>query len=237
MQEAKVSHSAVFVTLTYNTDSVHITRNGFMSLKKEDLQKYFKRLRKLHSQDNKPLKYYAVGEYGGKTMRPHYHIIMFNAEIEYIAQAWTLDGKELGSLHIGDVTEASVGYTMKYISKPSKVPRHKNDDRLPEFSLMSKGLGSSYVTPAMIAWHGADLYNRTFVNLKGGKKAAMPRYLKDRIYDDEQRGHIAEYGKMTAINKRSKEMEDDPNYYETKLEVREYQERQTRKTHSVQDKL
>jgi hypothetical protein len=187
MKEAEISISAFFITLTYNTDHVPITQNGFMGLCKQDLQKYLKRLRKLNTQK---LKYYAVGEYGGKTMRPHYHIIMFNAEETTISQAWKLEGTEIGEVHIGQVSEASVGYTLKYVSKDKKVPVHKNDDRLPEFSLMSKKMGSSYLTQKMVKWHKKDLLNRMYCNLKDGKKIAMPRYYKDKLYTKHQRQMI-----------------------------------------------
>lgn len=42
----------------------------------------------------------------------------------------------------------------------------------------------------MIAWHYADLYNRMYVNLPGGKKCAMPRYFKQKIYTEEERQEI-----------------------------------------------
>lgn len=141
MQEDKVSNSSLFITLTYDTSNVHITPNGFMGLRKRDIQLFFKRLRKSHGRahafNGKRIKYYAVGEYGGRTMRPHYHIILFNASIKLIQDAWNQ-----GQVHYGQVTGASVGYTLKYISKPSKVPLHRNDDRQKEFSLMSKGLAA-----------------------------------------------------------------------------------------------
>lgn len=136
MEEEKISSSAHFLTLTYDTKYVPITKTGFMSLDKRDLQLFFKRLRKRHSNDAARIKYYAVGEYGGRTRRPHYHIIAFSADILQIQPAW-----ELGAVHYGTVTGASVGYTLKYITKPKTVPRHINDDRLPEFSLMSKNWG------------------------------------------------------------------------------------------------
>lgn len=142
MQEEKNSISAHFITLTYDTNHVHITPNGFMGLKKRDLQLFFKRLRKAHAKDlafgGKRIKYYACGEYGGRTLRPHYHVILFNAKCELIQGAW-----QLGSVHYGKVSGASVGYTLKYISKPSKIPMHRNDDRLKEFALMSKGLAAA----------------------------------------------------------------------------------------------
>lgn len=141
MEEEKVSTSAHFITLTYDTNHIHITPNGFMGLKKRDVQLFFKRLRKAHGKSlafkGKRIKYYACGEYGGRSMRPHYHIILFNAEIELIQSAW-----QLGQVHYGKVSGASVGYTLKYISKPSKIPLHRNDDRVREFALMSKGLAA-----------------------------------------------------------------------------------------------
>lgn len=133
MQEEKNASSAHFITLTYDTDFVPITQNGFMSLRKRDIQLFFKRLRKQHSSDVQ-IKYYCVGEYGTRTKRPHYHIILFSADIEKIQPSW-----QLGAVHYGAVTGASIGYTLKYMCKPSRIPLHKNDDRIKEFALMSKG--------------------------------------------------------------------------------------------------
>lgn len=133
MQEDKISSSSYFITLTYDTAKVPITKNGYMGLSKRDVQLFFKRLRKVNSGK---LKYYLAGEYGGKTARPHYHIILFNCDVKTIQDSW-----DLGSIHYGEVTAASVGYTCKYIQKPRRIPLHRNDDRQPEFSLMSKKLG------------------------------------------------------------------------------------------------
>lgn len=138
MQQQKKAVSSYFITLTYDTAHVPITKSGFMGLDKRDVQLFIKRLRKAHGVPlpDTAIKYYAVGEYGGKTKRPHYHIILFNAKLELIQPAW-----DKGQVHYGQVAGASVGYTLKYMSKPSKIPMFKGDDRLKEFSLMSKGLG------------------------------------------------------------------------------------------------
>lgn len=174
MQEEKVSTSAIFLTLTYDTSNVPITSKGYMSLRKSDLQKFFKLLR--YYSINK-IRYYAVGEYGGKTMRPHYHIILFNANYHDIGKAW-----KIGSWHVGDVTGSSIGYTLKYISKSGKIPLHANDDRIPEFSHMSKGLGANYCTDAMQSWHYDDLANRLYCVTDDGKKISMPRYYKQKMF-------------------------------------------------------
>lgn len=193
MQEDKRSSSAMFLTLTYDTGHVPITKNGFMTLNKRDVQLFMKRLRKV---SREKLRYYVCGEYGGKTNRPHYHMILFNADISKIQAAW-----QQGQVHYGDVNGASVGYTLKYMSKPSRIPMHKNDDRLREFSLMSKGLGANYLTDNMINWHHADLDNRMYCNLLDGKKISMPRYYKQKVYTDSERKRIAYFSQLSNIKK------------------------------------
>jgi len=185
-KQAGGSTSALFVTLTYNTDNVPITENGYMTLVKtgeKSVTNFLKRLRKISTEK---LKYYYCGEYGGKTNRPHYHMILFNAKPADVEATW-----KLGSVHYGDVNGASVGYTLKYMSKQGRIPMHKNDDRQPEFSNMSKGLGADYLTPNMIKYHTADVENRVCITIEDGKKIAMPRYYKDKIYTDRQKADIA----------------------------------------------
>lgn len=171
MQQELVSDSSMFITLTYAPDHIRRTKNNFATLDKSDCQKFFKRLRKAMPKESKPIKYFLVGEYGTKSYRPHYHAIVFNAQRELIEGAWMdpESGTSLGHVHIGDVSGASVGYTMKYISKGGKIPLHKNDDRVPEFSLMSKGIGENYLTDAMIKWHKADPTNRVYCVTDGKK--------------------------------------------------------------------
>lgn len=219
LKEEKESISSYFITLTYDTPYVPITPKGFMALSKRDVQLFFKRLRKLHTEVpeggagysgrgdfERRIKYYAVGEYGSRTMRPHYHLILFNARVELIQPAWGI-----GHVHYGEVNGASVGYTLKYMSKPGKIPVHVNDDRVPEFSLMSKGLGKSYLTEEMRAWHEADLYNRMYCNLNDGRKIAMPRYYKLKLYTDADREAIGQVMRKRMEDEVVK-MEQDPGF-------------------------
>jgi hypothetical protein len=201
VKEGERSLSALFVTLTYNTETVPITNNGFMNLDKADVQKFMKRLRKLSKQK---LKYYVCGEYGTKRMRPHYHLIIFNADKEKVEQAWTLERRPLGQIYIGDVNEASIGYTLKYMCKKGKIPMYYNDDRQKEFSLMSKGLGSNYLTDNMIKWHKNNIEERMYCNIKGNKKIAMPRYYKDKIYTEFDKIRISNHIKETTEKEEQK---------------------------------
>jgi len=130
------SDSALFITLTYNDAS--IPRNkGIPTLNKKDLQDYIKRLRNSHvayvsrelgirksevKNYSKQIRYYAVGEYGSKTNRPHYHILLFNydiANLKPIESQWknTQTGHPLGFVDIGKVSSASINYTTKYMFK------------------------------------------------------------------------------------------------------------------------
>lgn len=211
IKEGEKSFSALFVTLTYDTRYVPLTKNGYMTLDKKDCQKFMKRLRKLSMEK---IKYYLAGEYGTKTMRPHYHAIIFNADREMVERAWALDNKKIGDIFIGDVNGASIGYTLKYMSKEKQIPVHKNDDRLKEFSLMSKGLGKNYLTKNMLEWHHNDLLNRCFVPLKDNKKIAMPRYYKDKIYTHIEKGLIADYMKDKSIVDEQKLIEEFGDSYE-----------------------
>lgn len=187
MKEAEESSSAFFLTITYADHNIKHSFNGYPTLDKTDFQKFMKRLRKLHKEK---LKYYAAGEYGDKTERPHYHVILFNAKQELIDKAWSLNNEPLGHVHYGQLSEASATYSLKYINKIGKIPAHELDDREPEFQLMSKGLGKNYLTKQMAKWHKADITNRMYLTLKGGTKVSMPRYYKEKLYTQHQRQMI-----------------------------------------------
>lgn len=204
-KHSEQSNSAHFVTLTYNDENIKKTKNGFETLVKKDLQDFFKRLRKLTKQK---ISYYAVGEYGDTGERPHYHIILFNANPKIVENAWSLNNINLGNIHFGDVGDASIGYTLKYINKHKKIPQFNGDDRQKEFSLMSKGLGAAYITEAMKNWHTkGNIENKVYLPLKDGKKAAMPRYYKDKLYDKGQKFRIGVFMRAES-QKQIDELQD-----------------------------
>jgi len=194
-KQSEQSKSAHFITLTYNDEKIPVTKSGLQTLVKSDLQKFFKRLRK---KTHEKISYYAVGEYGDKTQRPHYHIIIFNAQLNIVESSWMDNDNPIGNIHYGDVVDASIGYTLKYISKEKRIPMFNGDDRAKEFAVMSKGLGKNYLTKQMIKWHKNNVEERMYLPLKDGKKASMPRYYKDKIYNEGEKFRVSVYMEAKA---------------------------------------
>lgn len=185
-KEEERSESALFVTLTYDSLFVPLTKNGFMTLSKRDVQLFFKRLRKAHKKNNpdaKPIKYYLAGEYGSTRSRPHYHAIIFNAINLDVLKAWINPDQNLpiGQVDIGTVSGASIAYTVKYINKGKWQPKHKNDDREPEFSLMSKRLGDNYITENTVKHHRSDL-SKAYITVEDGIRISIPRYYRQKLF-------------------------------------------------------
>lgn len=170
---------AVFVTLTYSDE--YLPPNG--TLRKRDLQNFFKRLRKY---SNAKIKYYACGEYGSKTKRPHYHAIIFGlgqnkVDIEFIKDAWRLcewsnfqEKKAFGS-----VTYDSCRYVSDYIFKKyngeKSVEEYTSKGLEIPFKISSQGLGLRYCL--------ADALNLSANNgfSLRGVKMGLPRYYVDKL--------------------------------------------------------
>lgn len=130
------------------------------------------------------IKYFACGEYGTRFCRPHYHVLLLNADERFLTEAWSDEFGQIGDIYIDPrpVTEGAVAYTMGYTMKQKNVRLGHYDDREHEFLLMSKGLGLSYLSDDVIAWHRANP-SRSYVVLPGGSKTALPRYYADRIFN------------------------------------------------------
>lgn len=71
-------------------------------------------------------------------------------------------------------------------------------------------------------WHKSDVENRIYVNLEGNKKASMPRYYKDKIYNDEERNKIknAFAAKMEESDQKAFEEFNPTADYEKALAIK-----------------
>lgn len=121
---------ATFFTLTY--DEKHVPKDG--SLSKEDLRLFLKRLR---AGSMGSIRYFAVGEYGDKTFRPHYHGVLFGVSApeweEYINKKWGL-----GNIKVDDLNTARMRYVTGYVLKKMTQPDDPRlGDKTPEFRVFS----------------------------------------------------------------------------------------------------
>lgn len=124
------------------------------------------------------IKYFAVGEYGFQKDRPHYHVILLNSHEKFIVDSW-----KHGNVHIGQVAQASIMYCLKYVMKDGKIPKHKNDDRVPEYRRSSLKLGENYLSKAIIDYHRKNP-EKSYIIQEGGFKIAIPRYYRKKIWND-----------------------------------------------------
>lgn len=190
------SENALFVTLTYNDESLPLSvgtrfdgeRVVLPSVCKRDIQLFLKRLRSHFG--NSKIRYFIVSEYGPSTFRPHYHGLLFNIPgfdprspkslckiSELIAEKW-----DNGFIKCDLVNPARVGYVTKYLSCTMDLPQEYTKP----FRLMSlrPAIGSSYLDKfSTIQWHKDNL-NAYVVD--GNYKLRMPRYYRRHIFDDDE---------------------------------------------------
>jgi hypothetical protein len=163
--------------LSYDNDNLPWSANGRPSLRKTDIQSFFKRFRYYHGTGGRSIKYFLCGEYGSQFQRPHYHVLLFNANVDFLLDAW-----KMGEVYIDPrpFDQGCVVYTCGYMLKPCSAGYGK-DLRERKFLFMSKKLGDNYLTSEQVSFHWASA-NRNFVTLVGGVKAALPRYYADKIF-------------------------------------------------------
>lgn len=167
----------IFVTFTY--DDKYLPRNG--AVKKSDLQNFFKKLRNCDD-----FTYYAIGEYGTRTHRPHYHAVIF---FKSITTDYTLvDYSELinrlwykGFTYVLPVSTRRMNYVLHYHVRPKIVDNRKT------FAIFSKGLGLSIFNSEFIR-NLAFKNGKMIVHDFEGNAFILPRYyikkLKDSIIVD-----------------------------------------------------
>ena len=124
-----------FITLTFSPE--HLPNDH--SIRKEHLQKFFKRLRK---NTGIKFRYFACGEYGDNKGRPHYHAIIFGTDFpDRVLHSKTKNGDMLyrsatlekawpyGFSLIGEVSFQSAAYVARYVMKKRKGDDDKVDPK------------------------------------------------------------------------------------------------------------
>lgn len=178
--ENMCSSFSSFLTLTYNDD--HIPDNG--NLEPVHLRNFIQTLRR-KTHENQKLRYFAVGEYGETTWRPHYHVALFSND--WLSPLQISGSWSKGFLHQGELTKESARYITGYITKKITKPYYEHlGDRLPEFMRCSKkGGGIGYGAIQQIAKKlkcDKHFKPRIIRELKVGKSCLpLGRYLTEKL--------------------------------------------------------
>ncbi|MBD5584332.1 MAG: hypothetical protein HDQ88_04565 [Clostridia bacterium] len=199
-----------FITLSYNNENLPKNR----SLELSDLQKFWKRLRKSLPKETK-IKYFACGEYGPKTLRPHYHAIIFGYMpddikpwkknhqrdqlyiSEKIEKIW---GK--GYCIIGECNYNTAGYVARYCTKKLKNELKIKHNKAEEFIVMSRngGIGISYYKEKKEEiWEDQGIYIK-----KPNKNASLesiPKFFMKKFKEEKDQRILTEYRDQMQIKK------------------------------------
>ena len=165
---------STFLTLTY--DDEHYPENG--SLSSRDLTLFWKRLRKIGLK----FRYFACGEYGEKSFRPHYHAIIYGEDWQlvdfYAKQCW-----DKGFIYAVPASPETAGYVAGYVTK--KMADRTELLRLglePEFIRTSKGIGRNIIPAiakyALVQNGGLDIIDKLKI---GGQDYPLPDYIKRKL--------------------------------------------------------
>lgn len=210
--EAEYNPPAVFLTLTYSPDFC----DGQLHYR-DHIVPFLRNFRR--DIEPRKLRYCCVGEYGGRTHRPHYHMILFGLALgevdDIVIKRWKLGHHDLGHLEYGGAK-----YVAKYhiLAKISKLPYWQKEDEqplmrnagkyfddcydeyveevfecteAPEFFTMSRnpGIGASCLTDELVESLRSRPSPRMTVN---NKIVSIPRYLRNKIYDDSMKEEVYE---------------------------------------------
>lgn len=191
MCESYTSQSAWFLTLTYDNDHM-----DSFSLYKEHLQDFIKKVRdKVRNYNNAiRVRYFGCGEYGDKSGRRHYHLIMWNlpnlliepkaistshGNILYSSELLNMIW-EKGFVVLGSVSPESAQYVARYTLKKQGLKDYTDLDLEAPFLLMSTrpGIGYDY------CFENRQKLTLDWKILIGHDYAHIPRYFMRILEDD-----------------------------------------------------
>jgi len=178
-----------FITLTLDDDHLVYGGQQHAILVPRDLELFWKQLRK---RTGRRFRYFACGEYGSKSNRPHYHACVFGLDFED-KKLWKVENGinlytsdfldsvwKRGMCTVGDVTFESAAYVARYTMK-----KHTRLDALlkgipPEFIRMSRGgRGKHGLGGIGSSWYDkfkTDVFPHDKVSIRGGIQCKPPKY-------------------------------------------------------------
>lgn len=148
-----------------------------------DCQKFLKRLR-FHSKNkyNEEIRFYGVSEYGPRTYRPHWHLLLFfnSDELASVIQQLVSESWSYGHTTCELSRGGSASYVASYVNSnvclPSLYLQHKE---IRARSLHSKGYGNNHVFPTQATIRDLDkmsslLLNGESISVNGKAKQIYP---------------------------------------------------------------
>lgn len=180
--ENAYAKTGAFITLTYDEEKVpwKDTKEGtYQTLNKVDFQQFMKRLRYYSGEK---LRYFACGEYGPDTLRPHYHALVWNLEKSVKNQVpgiW-----KHGFTKVGSIEEKSIKYVTNYMMKK---PIMNPPGTEPYFTVMSRrpGIGYQYAEKNQHRHEFSEDY-RLLLPMMPEKRPFMSNYYMRRMNLSEQ---------------------------------------------------
>ncbi len=130
--ESKTATACHVVTLTYGSDAIYGSIDHLRAsvLTYSDVQKYLKHLRA----DGFPVRYFAVGEYGSKKGRAHWHIVLYwqgavpehKLRENFLEKHWPH-----GWSYWDKVSASAIRYACKYLQKDMEDASHQGFGPMP----------------------------------------------------------------------------------------------------------
>lgn len=187
LENYKKGKSASFVTLTYDDNHLPYNENGFLTLRRKDVQDFLKRMRRNMEYHNRKhsFKVLYCGEYGDgshstsksgvSTCRPHYHLVFIGLSPEQI-KYYTKKLWRNGLCDIGPLGAGGIRYLCKYMTKAIpdkdvKAIREAANVQNP-FFYHSVGLAKEWIDK-----HLDTIVENNFCFNLNGKVQVYPKYI------------------------------------------------------------
>lgn len=170
-----------FVTLTYSDEHLPRTSSGVGQLDPKEVQTFLKRLRKELHPDR--IRYVYIGEYGGRTHRPHYHFILFGCSLTALQLQSVFERKwQRGHARVSSVTPKRLAYVASFHINAHEAPT----GLVRPFARYSNrpGIGYGYCEDfALSAPHRREVPDLQYIRLNGSRRP-LPTYIRTKLYPD-----------------------------------------------------
>lgn len=179
-----------FVTFTYDDDHLYYADgfdraslnyehfHKFMDSVRHRIKKPTEKMKKCLVRSVPDFKYLAVGEYGDRFERPHFHCLFFGLDFheckDFLRGSW-----KYGAIEVDPIKPGAFGYVIKYVQKQVfgqlRDELYYNKGVLPPRMFVSTGLGSG------LYYENQDDFLKYGYIRDGQKRIVVPPYYAKKI--------------------------------------------------------